>query len=95
MTAVEEPAPTRQELRAILANPDSTQEQVLRVKLILAKRIANGSNATREICDKYHLTPEQASNLIAQHSSHSVKREAWAKEEVQRLEQLLAELHGE
>ena len=95
MITVKEPTPTWQELRAVLANPESTQEQVLQVKLILAKRLANGSNAIHEICNKYHLTPEQAGNLIAQRSSHSIEQEVWAKEEVQGIERSLAKLQGE
>jgi len=95
VTAVEEPTPTRQELRAILANPDSTQEQVLQVKLILAKRIANGTNAVRQVCERYHLTPEQSEKLITGHESMMGEMEAKAASEARRLEQLLAELHGE
>lgn len=94
MTDVEA-SPTRQELRAVLANPESTPKQVLQAKLVLAKRLANLSNALQKAYDKYRLTPEQIADFIAQRNHYSLEREAWAKEEMQRLEQSLAELRKE
>ncbi len=91
---MEEPTPTRQELRAILANPASTQEQVIQAKLVLAKRILNGPSAVRQVCERYHLTPEQSEKLIAWHENTMGELQARAAAEARRLERLLAELHA-
>jgi len=92
---VEEQTPTRQELRAVLADPDSTQEQILQAKLVLAQRIANGTSRVRQVCEDYRLTPEQAEKLITSHGNTMGALEAKAAREARRLEQSLAELHGE
>ncbi len=84
------PNATRQELRAILANPHSTREQTMQVKLFLARRIADGPNKIKQVCERYKLSPKKSAELIAGHRERLGKLEAWAEQEVQALEQLLA-----
>jgi hypothetical protein len=87
---------SRQELRAILANPESTQEQVIQAQLILARRIAGGSAAVRQICVEYDLLPEQSSSIIARHQLRMGAVEEKARDAIQHLEQLLTEItHGQ
>lgn len=87
--------PTRQELRAIIADPRSTQEQVLQAKLVCAKRVTNGADTVRQVCEHYGLPLEQTEKLITGHESIMGDMEAKAAKEARRLERLLAELHGE
>jgi len=92
---MQDPGQTRQELRAILANPQSSREQVLRAKLTLANRIADGPNGVREICARYGLSPEKSAEIIAGHQERAGSLEAWAEQEVQRLERLLVQTRAE
>ena len=90
---MEERRRARQEIRAILANPKSTQKQVIQAKLTLAQRMAEGSTAVREICVKYNLSEEQSSKIIDNHQLLMGTNEKRAKQTVQELEQLLRQLH--
>ena len=83
---------SRQEIRDVLANPGSTQEQVIQAKLILARRIADGSTAVREICAEYDLSKEQSSEIIANHQLLIGALEEKSKQAIQDLEQLLRQL---
>ena len=56
---LEKPTPTCNEIRAVLAEPTSTQKQRIEVKLILAKRVASGKNRVRQICEHYQLTTDK------------------------------------
>ncbi len=89
---MEEPMPTRQELRAIITDPRSTQEQVLQAKLVCARRATDGAEAVRQICERYGLTREQTEELTAAHRNTMGGLEARAREGARQLEQLLAEL---
>jgi len=89
---MEKSTPTRDELRAVLANPESTEKQVTQAKLVLANRIASGNSAVRLLCEQNHLSPEQAERLIASHKKRMGGMELSAAEQVRKLKQLLAEL---
>ena len=82
----------RHELRSLLADPKSTQGQILRVKIVLAKRIANGPNEVAEICDKYRLTQEQTEKLLSKHHGRAAAIEAKAERAARGFERLLGQL---
>jgi len=92
---VEETTPARQELHAILADPASSQEQIIQAKIVLARRILNGPNAVRQVCERHRLTPEQSGRLMTGHESRMGELEATTAAQTQRLESLLAELQGD
>lgn len=89
---MKEPTPTRDEIRAVLANPASTERQIIEAKLVLGRRIANGADKVRQICEQYHLTPEQTAETLSSHQRIMSRVEDKAAEEVQRLEHALKEM---
>jgi hypothetical protein len=89
---MEERRRSRQELRAILANPESTQEQVIQAKLTLSRRIAEGSAAVRQVCVEYDLSPEPSCAIMAGHQLRMGTFEDQARDSIQHLEQLLIRL---
>lgn len=88
---MEEQTPTRQEIRAVLADPESTPRQILEAKLILLKRMTGHENKIRQICARYRLTPEQTKGMLARYHTASVTIEAWAVEQMRRVEEALTE----
>lgn len=92
--AWEEPTPTRAEIRAILANPESTTRQVLEAKLVLLKRIMGRDAAIRKVCEQYRLTPEQTAEMLARYSVAFAALETLAAERAQKVEQALKDLES-
>ena len=89
---MEEPTPTRAELRALLANPESTPRQILEAKLVLLKRMTGQDDRIRQVCERYHLTPEQTADMLAKYHATSVILETLAAEQTQKVEQALRDL---
>lgn len=90
--ALEEPTPTRAEIRAILANPRSTPRQILEAKLVLLKRMTRLEDTIRQVCERYRLTPEQTADMLARRHTASVALEAFAADKLQQVEQALKDL---
>ena len=86
-----EPTPTRNEIRAVLADPASTRKQRIEAKLILAKRVASGTDRVRQICEHYQLPPDKTDEMVLRHQRTMGGAEAGAAEDVQRLERALEE----
>ena len=84
-----EPTPARDELRAISADPASSKKQVTEAKLVLCRRIANGTERVRQVCEHFDLTPEQTEKMVSSHQHTMSKAEAKAAEEVKQLERVL------
>ncbi len=89
---MEEPTPTRSELRAILANPESTTRQILKSKLVLLKRMTGLEDRIRRVCEEYRLTPEQTAEMLARRHTASVALEAFAADKLQQVEQALRDM---
>ena len=86
---------TRDEVRALLADPRSTKKQILESKLMLLNRAANGAYAVQQVCEHYHLTTEQTESLVASDQNIMAELRARAAEEARNVEQILMELNEE
>ncbi len=92
---LEEPLPTRNEVRALLTDPKSTKKQILEAKLMLLKRVMNGADAVQQICEHYRLTAEQTENLAASDQKIMAGLRMRAAEKLRNVERLLTELNEE
>lgn len=83
--------PSRQELRAILSNPASTQEQKIQAKLILCQRISSVPERVRRFINT--LPPEVGEPMRAKHPQpFTLELALQAEQEAQRLRALLTRL---
>ena len=92
---LEEPSPTRNEVRTLLADPKSTKKQILEAKLMLLERVINGAYAVQQICEYYRLTAEQTETLVASDQKIMTGMRTRAAEKLRNVEQLLTELNEE